>query len=109
MTKNEGPIWKYLKLWTIVFVIVSGIGAYAIMSDNIKDLRAAQLTQERTISNNDARQTGRFEGNREEIELLKQQGIRVEGQLERVNDKLSDQKEDIGNILAILRERGSSR
>jgi len=91
---SEGPIWKYLRLVPLIITIGVVVGAWSVMADNQKDLKdALKITKERV------------EINREAIELLKGQSIRVEEQMKRVDEKLGEQKDDIKDILTILRSQ----
>ncbi len=95
---GEGPLWKYVRLWPIVLAIGSVIAAYAVMADNQSDLEKAQVKIDNKVDQNSVA-----------IQLLEQQGVRVDGHLIRIDEKLGDQKGDIKDILIILRSRNPPR
>ena len=90
---GEGPLWKLLRLWPVVLAIVAVATAWGSFSSDVKSLEAGQTAQWKSIGDN-----------RDQIQLLKQQGARVENELDNINRAIGSQREGTKEILRELRK-----
>ncbi len=90
---SENGLWRLMRLWPLVVIIVSVTGILYVMVDDLKDVQAStgKLWQ-------------KYSSNRDSIvELEKQTGI-IEYRLQRVDDTLKIQGADIKAILTEVRK-----
>jgi hypothetical protein len=93
MKDSENGFFKLVRLWPVFLAIVAVSGSIYVMADRVDILQDATASQDDKIGNN----KGSI------IELEKQTGI-IEYRLQRVDDTLAEQSNDIKEILRAVKK-----
>ncbi len=90
MTSGDSRNW-FMRNWQLMSAVAGIIALAVVMNETVKANAKDILTQ-----------GGQIEGQRKEIETLKQRWVRVDEQVKGINDKIDRQTRTVERILDVV-------